>query len=285
MNTINRLIRKYDKEGVNYLVQSELNDFGRKNISKYFSVKYVVNGTEYYKIDGKEYLLKENNFLIVHPDQEIEVQIDSGLSTKGICYYFDSRIIHQLWNSNLNSIDANLDNFDSSFNTFSSTFSKLYNIPVNKFLTRFNNLFQNSHSDQSEISEYLILIAEHMVAYQYQCHDQLDNLSSIKSTTKQELHKRIQSGRQFIHDNISRPISLSEIAKAACLSEYYFHRTFRKYFNLTPQKYHDMIRMQLAHDLICQDKYDRDEVADRCGFQDSKYFSKTYNKWAKLQNH
>jgi len=221
----------------------------------------------------------------------MEINIDSCSAVTGICYFFDKTLVQQMKYANTHSVKNNLDNIDLQEKlTFQlSCPNAVDNIPIHAAHTYLSNFLQRTNInelDKQQISAYLMLMAEYMVKHQNQTQLRLNDLDSTKSSTKKELYKRLQSGRQFIHDNIERPISLKEMAKAAFLSEYYFHRNFRLFFNQTPHQYHHAIRMQQAHHLLNQGKHSKKEVAFRCGFQDPKYFSKAYKKWTcfKLQN-
>lgn len=279
MSNKNNLQKIKDIDGLNWIVKSNLTSFELKSEPCNFSIKYVSEGVEYYNIDEKEYQVKNNNFIISHPNQQIEVYIDSPTNVIGICYYFDANLVQQIVHATHSTVKDNLNCIDSKENFIANS---IYNIPINEYCTRLNHRLQIVNLDdldKLQISKYLMLLAEDMVCHQQHTQLQLQELNSVKSTTKKELYKRIQTGRQFIHDNISHDIFLKEMAKAACLSEYYFHRSFRHFFNLTPHEYHHTLRMQLAHQLINQGKHSKKEIALRCGFEDAKYFSKTYKKW------
>lgn len=279
MSNKNNLQKIKDIDGLNWVVKSNLTSYELKSEPCNFSIKYVSEGVEYYNIDAKEYRVKNNNFIITYPNQQIESYVNSPTNVSGICYFFDANLIQQIVYAARSTVKDNLNQIDSKA---SSITNAIYNIPINKYRTRLNHRLQSVNLDaldRLQISKYLMFLAEDMVCHQHDTQLQLQELNRIKSTTKTELYKRIQTGRQFIHDNISHDISLKEMAKAACLSEYYFHRNFRYFFNLTPHEYHHTLRMQYAHRLINQGKYSKKEIALRCGFQDAKYFSKTYKKW------
>lgn len=283
-SNINSLLKVEDIDGLNYIVKSNLTSYGLKSEPRNFSIKYVSEGLEYYCIDSKEYQVKNNNFIISHPNQCIEVYVDSPTNVAGICYFFDAELIQQIVHTAHSRVKDNLNHISSKvyFTDKQIVENFIYNIPVNEYSTRLNHRLQSLNTDtldQLQISEYLMLLAEDMVFHKCHTQLQLQELKSIKSATRIELYNRIQTGRQFIHDNISRAISLKEMAKAACLSEYYFHRSFRHFFNLTPHQYHHVLRMKFAHQLLNQGKHSKKEVAFECGFQDAKYFAKAYKKW------
>lgn len=273
-----------DAFGLNYIIQSSNSSFYRKGTSTQFSVKYVFTGTEYYNINGQQYELTDSNFIITYPQQEIEAFIDSATDAIGVCYFFDKTFLQQIIYAKNQSVEANLANIKSEkkFKADHTTKEYIHNIPVHSFRTSLNSCLQKtdfSELDKYEISDYLMLLAEHLVDHKAHTNCQLNHLESTKITTKKELYKRLQKGRQYIHDNFMRPLALKDIATASCLSEYYFHRNFRIFFNRTPHQYLQSVRLSQAHQLLQNNRYSKKEVAYNCGFDDVKYFSKVYNKY------
>ena len=271
------IIRIEDAEGLNYIVQSKLTHFDRKTIADKFSIKSVHQGVEHYVINDAEYQVEKRNFIIVNPGQEVEVNIDSISTVEGVCIFLEPKLVNQIRFAIHNSVAVNLDNInpESSDITFD-------NIPVNPYYTFLNDKIKPIVSqgfEPYEISEYLMATAEQMVRHQYQTRSRLADLKSVKIGTKKELYSRIQKGRQFIHDNFQKPITLKDMSRVAALSEYYFHRLFSSFFKISPYQYHNQIRMEKARNLLQMKKYSRSEVAHICGFQNSKYFSKAFKKW------
>lgn len=279
------IIKIDDAIGLNYILQSRLCSFNFKNTSTMFSVNYVLSGTENYIIDGQVYAVVRKNFIMTNPQQEIEVNIEAATDVIGMCYYFHPTTIQQIVQAKSQPIEANLENRDSKENfIIQQTYKEnIFNTPINSFLTKLNAYLQKSNLNElnkHQITDFLMLLAENLISHQNQTNYQLNHLSRTKTTTKRELYKRLQKGRQYIHDNLQQPINLKDIAKAACLSEYYFHRNFRNFFNITPHQYHQSVRLQKAHQLLQQGNYSRKELAFHCGFQDPKYFLKVYNRWS-----
>lgn len=266
-----------DMDGNNYIVQSSLTHFEANITTEKFSIKSVKTGTELYKISGVEHPVVKTNFLIVNPNQDVNVSIDSKSKVDGICYFFAPQLIQQIKFANSHSGKENLENLHPSEHL------NFHNIPVHSFQTFLNPYIQYAPAFSEwtavQISEFLISLAEEMVAYQINASKRLHQLEGIKKATKKELYKRIQSGRQYMHDCFQNPVSLKEISKAACLSEYYFHRSFRNYFNCTPYQYLHLLRMNRARHLFNTGQFSKKEIAIKCGYQDSKYFSKSYKKW------
>ena len=55
----------------------------------------------------------------------------------------------------------------------------------------------------------------------------------------EEIYRRLCRAREFMHAYRDRPLELTEVARAACLSLFHFHRLFRETFRETPHQYLD----------------------------------------------
>lgn len=237
------------------------------------------SGIEYYCIDGTNYSLANQNFIVVCPGQEVAVHIDSPSEVKGTCYYLSTDLVQQIRYAHSASIEANLKNTEPKDDFIAN---ELCNFPIHSFQTTLNSHLQaNSFQalNKHQLKDYLILVAEDLVAHQHHSKRQLNVLEGVGTATKTELYKRLQTGRQFIHDHFLQPITLKEMSRAAALSDYYFHRNFRLFFNATPYQYHNSVRMIKAESLMQRGKLSKMEIALMCGFQDPKYFTKAYKKW------
>ena len=284
MNIEYGLTRFDDNLGKNYIIKSTgLRDFHGVRVSPTFSLKYVIKGTEYYKVNGRAHHVNQQNFILTNPNQKTEIEIDSKTDVDGACFFFDEAFIQQIAFSCMNTPLKNLDEnvFDHNFFFEDNCLDAIYNIPVHASHTNVHSFlktvdFQNFSSH--ELTEFLIRIAEGFVRHQIEINQQLKKLSATTTSTRNEQYKRLQIARQYMHDNLSKNISLKEIAQAALLSEYYFHRSFRSFFKLTPHQYLQNIRLQKAEDYM-EKNYSKKEIAHLCGFQEPKYFSKVFNKW------
>ncbi|QJW89476.1 helix-turn-helix transcriptional regulator [Spirosoma taeanense] len=113
---------------------------------------------------------------------------------------------------------------------------------------------------------------------QQQEHPPLTRLPALKPTTRQELYRRLLLAKEFIHDNFSEAICLSDMAAVACLSDYHFLRSFKAAFGESPYQYVLRLRLQKAGDLLRFSPMPIGEVALACGFDEAQAFGKLFRK-------
>lgn len=90
--------------------------------------------------------------------------------------------------------------------------------------------------------------------------------------------ERIERAKSYIHDNLQRPISLSEIAGAACLSQYHFVRCFKASEGVTPYQYVIQQRVERAHSLVIGSAHSLAEISILCGFSSQQHLTDAFRK-------
>jgi AraC-like DNA-binding protein len=101
---------------------------------------------------------------------------------------------------------------------------------------------------------------------------------ALKPTTRDELLRRVQRGRDFIEGSLHHPVSLQTAARAACLSEFHFHRLFRQIVGETPHSYVTRRRLERSVGLLTSDSSTVNEIAASCGFGKPGDFAAAFRK-------
>jgi AraC family transcriptional regulator len=88
--------------------------------------------------------------------------------------------------------------------------------------------------------------------------------------------RRLRRAVELMHDNCGRELSLSEIAAAACLSEFHFARLFKKLTGLTPHAYLASLRVERARKLLVTTDLSISEIGARVGYTSQSHFTKVF---------
>lgn len=99
-----------------------------------------------------------------------------------------------------------------------------------------------------------------------------------KRSTREEVYRRLQRGRQVIEASPGAPVLLAEVAREACLSEFHFHRLFRQVFGETPHEYGVRLRLRNAARLLSETSLPVTQVCLETGFQSPSSFSLLFRK-------
>jgi len=84
----------------------------------------------------------------------------------------------------------------------------------------------------------------------------------------------------YIHNHISEPLKVEELAGMVYLSVTHLGRLFKKKHNLTLIDYIAAERINLARELLADQELTISAVAAACGFNNYSYFTKTFKKIA-----
>lgn len=83
----------------------------------------------------------------------------------------------------------------------------------------------------------------------------------------------------YMEKNYDMEISISQLAAMSHYSERQFVRLFKDAFSCIPMAYLTNLRMQKARELLKVHKLSITEIAIRCGYADSNYFSRIFKKY------
>lgn len=108
-----------------------------------------------------------------------------------------------------------------------------------------------------------------------------ENHSAPKESTAQE-DRALQSvigAIDYIRENLSRRLSVEEIADNAGFSKFYFLRLFKKVTGCTLVQYINLMRCEQAKELLKTGKYTVKQTAVECGFDNLSYFTNVFKKY------
>lgn len=88
---------------------------------------------------------------------------------------------------------------------------------------------------------------------------------------------RVQSARDYIHDNFERDISLEQLAQVANISRFHLLRLFRQQYGFSPHMYHLQVRVNRAK-LLLHQNVSLAEIAQRTGFFDQSHFGAWFKR-------
>ena len=90
--------------------------------------------------------------------------------------------------------------------------------------------------------------------------------------------ERIKNMLRYIHENFNQDLNTTSIAKSTGVSESECLRCFRNIIGTTPIQYLRQYRVQRSAQLLTNTQEPVADIAQRCGFQDVSYFTKTFRE-------
>ena len=89
----------------------------------------------------------------------------------------------------------------------------------------------------------------------------------------------LMSAIRLMSDHLHEPLTLSDIAREACVSPRHLQRLFQTYYHTQPMVYLRHLRLERARSLLQQTGVSVAEAALQCGFADPSYFTRCYRRF------
>jgi AraC family transcriptional regulator len=96
---------------------------------------------------------------------------------------------------------------------------------------------------------------------------------------RNEYFRRVHKAIDFLDANLSREVSLEELAAVACFSKFHFHRIFKEVTGETVGQFALRLRLQrAASELVFNHAKNVTAIAYDCGFAESSVFSRAFRQ-------
>ena len=149
---------------------------------------------------------------------------------------------------------------------------ELYQPPIKPFLQRDTQPIGDIIKAGSSDLDYFSAIAS-----MYQLLAPIINTSIAKGTINTDYDK-IEKVLNHIENNLSVDITIPQLAMVYGSSVAHFSRWFNRVMNISPKKYINQKRMELACKKLLFSTDNIETIAYQCGFEDPLYFSKSFKK-------
>lgn len=99
-------------------------------------------------------------------------------------------------------------------------------------------------------------------------------------TAPADFAKRLHPAKEYIDQNFDTPVTLDFLAKMCSMSVTNFRREWQRVYHNTPMQHRDDVRISYAKDYLSTGYYAVWEVAKKCGFENTGYFVRFFEKHA-----
>lgn len=120
--------------------------------------------------------------------------------------------------------------------------------------------------------ESLVTMLSNYFIRNYSNYSDIENKKEDKTLTD----KNIDCIEAYIKKNISKTITIEELAEEVNMSKFYFLREFKEAMGRTPYQYILSMKIKYSKQLLEENKESLTDIAFILGFNDSSHFSKTF---------
>lgn len=242
------------------------------------SFKYAILGESRYKLKDRYLLTESNNYIMLNQHQPYEIFVESKLITETFCVFFGQPLAADVLASLKSNQTQLLDDFSPTADGplfFERTHPISTGILNN--LTYIRSLLK-SKANAEIINEGLYKFFHLLVAEEYGPSNEIDNLKSIKKSTRLELFKRLTIAKDYAQSMHGEKVTLENLAQVSCLSANHLLRSFRQLYGCSPIQYLTRVRLEKACKLLKLSKLSVQEICTEVGFDSVGSFANLFKK-------
>ena len=220
-----------------------------------FEIYYLTKGNCRYFIDDKTYEVKAGDIILIPKGVIHKTMYDEGEMQRKLIncsyHYVPTSIIPKL----------------------PLIMYHYRNIDIKEEVDDIFIKIEREYTKQDEFSQDALLNLLHLLFYLL-----VRNENKIDKTEKGNY--LVTEVIAFLKENYAKDVSLTEIAEKLSVSIEHLSRVFKKETGLAFIKYLNMLRFQKAEELLKNNEnLSITEIAYKCGFNDSNYFSDKFKKY------
>ncbi|MFN0107126.1 MAG: helix-turn-helix domain-containing protein [Bryobacteraceae bacterium] len=211
------------------------------------SIKTVLRGSVNWRLDGREIAVDTRSFLVLNHGDAYSMHIDSPVPVATCCAFFQHGFVERLASDATSPLAAALECAALDRAAPSLAFlSRLHAggpIPqhVHGLAPRCAGQLQPSGFEE----DFLVLATALLNLYK-EMTARIARVPAARKSTREELFRRVERAREFIHGQVGTGVSLHAAARAAYLSPFHFHRAFTAAHRQTPHAYVTALRLSRA---------------------------------------
>jgi AraC family transcriptional regulator len=245
------------------------------------SLKCMFNGRALYKIHRAEYSVDDNGYLIVNDGQPYSIEIASPTRVETFVLWFPTGWADEVLRSSTLRAERLLSEPAATGANSASFFERYtpHDQSVSPKVHLLRAAFRGKEVIEDEwLEEKLRELLVSMLGTQFAVKRQSDNLPAVRAATREELWRRVNRARDFLHAHLGSQVALSDVAAAACLSPFHLLRTFQAAFRETPHQYLNRCRLDRARFLLEKTRIPVTAICLECGFTSLSSFSGLFHK-------
>ena len=167
---------------------------------------------------------------------------------------------------------------------YSSGAHLLFRRPLNfmsadmRLLRVLESIASEMESNDAGWREMIRSLINQLSVYLLRVHINVRRSDEIELSRVGMVDRRLRRAIEFMHDNCEKELKLSEIARAAFLSEFHFARMFKKITGTSPHAYLASLRIERARRLLAETDLSIAEIAAQVGYSSQSHFTKVFGE-------
>jgi AraC family transcriptional regulator len=242
------------------------------------SIKTFSGGRAHYQVGCGHHAVDETSYLVLNEGQTYSITIESRHPVESFCVFFAPGFVEEVQGSLLLKPERLLDDPVAARIPGIRFFEKNYahDGTLSPALMRLRSAYAKEAS--GFLVEALHDIAERLLRVHQLASQETARLQNVRAATREELYRRICRARDYAAAMFAGPVTLTDMARVACLSANHLLRTFREVFRQTPHQFLRARRLEEAERLLVQSDMSVTEVCLAVGFESPGSFSTLFRR-------
>lgn len=247
----------------------------RDNIKGPLSLFTNISGESTVEVSRRRIAVKEGFFFLTNHDQHYTLEVPKGTQTETFNIHFGEYFCDQVFDSLAQAPDKLLDNNFQVPSHRLEFCNKLYRRD-DVTLRAITDIRNNTSAGSDWLEQKLYVLVENLLKNEKELRKIQSRFPGLKTSTREEIFKRILIVSDYIQSNLDKELSLDELAGIGCISKFHFLRLFKIAFNKTPYQFINEERVHRAIHQIRQSRISIREISRSLGFKNASSFSRMF---------
>ncbi len=237
------------------------------------SIKAFFGGRAHYQVATGHHAVDAASYLVLNEGQSYSIQIESGQPVESFCLFFAPEFAADVCRTVSKRLSDLLDRPEADVTDTIRFFEKNYahDDILSPALLRLRQKYRVHETGW--LIEQFHGILERLLKVHRRVLTEVERLENVRPSTREELYRRVSRARDYAHALFAEPLTLADVAGAACLSPNHLLRTFRAVFGETPHQFLTRRRLDEAKYLLTRSDQSVTSVCLAVGFESPASFS------------
>ena len=247
----------------------------RDNIRGPLSIFTNLSGNSVVAVDKKRVTQTPETFFISNAGQHYTPEIKESVPTETFNIHFGEYFVEKALQSYFSTTHQLLENKGDPNRKEFGFHNRI--VPNNAEFHSILNSIQQNEKDDLFVDEQLFQLLSLLLREEKKVHEMYDRFMVIKSSTREEILKRLIASTDYLHVFYINNPSLDELARISCLSKFHFLRLFKIAYGQTPHQFITALKINKAKELLQNTCAEVKIIAHQLGFDNTSAFSRLFH--------